>query len=97
MPEAFTIFIMPPDATTLKERLVGRNTETMEVIESRLRRASEEAEGIEWYDAVLVNDDLEKSVEALHGLIQAAHYDTFRNKNFIKDIREGVKAFSKGE
>ncbi len=97
LPEAFTIFIMPPDATTLKERLVGRNTETMEVIESRLRRASEEAEGIEWYDAVLVNDDLEKSVEALHGLIQAAHYDTFRNKNFIKDIREGVKSFSKGE
>ena len=97
LPEAFTIFIMPPDAVTLKERLVGRNTETMEVIEARLCRASEEAEGIEWYDSVLVNDNLEKSVEALHGLIQAAHCDTFRNKDFIKDIRKGVKAFSEGE
>lgn len=97
LPEAFTIFIMPPDAPTLKERLAGRNTETMEVIEARLRRASEEAEGIEWYDSVLVNDDLEKSAEALHELIQAAHCDTFRNKDFIKDIREGVKAFSEGE
>lgn len=97
MPEAFTIFIMPPDARTLKERLVGRNTEPMEVIEARLRRASEEAEGIEWYDSILVNDDLEKSVEALHGLIQAVHCGTLRNKDFINEIREGVKAFSEGE
>lgn len=97
MPEAFTIFIMPPDAPTLKERLVGRNTESMEIIEARLRRASEEAEGIEWYDSILVNDDLEKSVEALHGLIQAVHCETLRNKDFINEIREGVKAFSEGE
>lgn len=97
MPEATTIFIMPPDAKTLKDRLVGRNTESMEVIQARLSRASEEAEGIEWYDYVLVNDDLEKSVVALHALIQAVHCETLRNKEFINEIREGVKAFSEGE
>ncbi len=44
-----------------------------------------------------MNDDLERSVDALHGLIQATHCDTFRNKDFIEDIREGVTAFSEGE
>lgn len=97
MPEALTIFIMPPAAPVLKERLVGRNTETMEIIEARLNRASEESQGIEEYDYILVNDDLAKSVEELHGIIHASHYHSFRNKKFIEDIREGVKAFSEGE
>ena len=94
MPEALTIFIMPPTADTLKTRLVGRNTETMDVIEARLKRASEESQGIEEYDFILVNDDLAKSVDKLHQIIDVCHYQSFRNKNFIKDIREGVKAFS---
>ena len=97
MPEALTIFVMPPTANTLKERLVGRNTETMEVIEARLKRAVEESQGIEEYDFILVNDDLEKSVDKLHQIIDACHYQSFRNKKFIEDIREGVKAFSEGE
>lgn len=97
MPDALTIFIMPPTAPTLRERLVGRNTETLEVIDARLRRAAEESQGIEEYDYILVNDDLEKSVENLHGIIQANHYHSFRNKEFIENIREGVNAFVKGE
>lgn len=97
MPEALTIFVMPPTANTLKERLVGRNTETMEVIEARLKRAVEESQGIEEYDFILVNDDLEKSVDKLHKIIDECHYQSFRNKKFIEDIREGVKAFSEGE
>lgn len=97
MPEAFTIFVMPPYAKNLQDRLIGRNTESMEVIQARLLRAAKEAEEIEQYDAILVNDDLEKSVEALHNLIQAVHCETFRNKEFINHIREGVKAFSEGE
>ena len=88
---------MPPSAEELKNRLVGRNTETMEVINERLKRAKEEAEGIEWYDSIVVNDDLEISVETLHQLIQAKHYEADRNEKFINKIREGVKAFSEGE
>lgn len=97
IPEAFTVFVMPPNAEELKNRLVGRNTETMEVINERLKRAKEEAEGIEWYDSIVVNDDLEISVETLHQLIQAKHNEADRNENFINKIREGVKAFSEGE
>lgn len=97
MPDALTIFIMPPTADTLKERLVGRNTETMDVIEARLKRAVEESGGIEEYDCILVNDDLQKSVEKLHGIIQASHNRSFRNIKFIEKIREDVKVFSEGE
>ncbi len=97
MPEAISIFIMPPTAQTLKERLVGRGTETAEVIEQRLQRAVEESEGIEEYDYILVNDVLSESVERLHEIIQSNHNHSDRNLDFINNIREDVKIFSKGE
>lgn len=97
MPEALTIFVMPPDAMTLKERLVGRGTETPEVISARLKRAVEESEDIEKYDNILVNDDLEKSVVKLHEIIQAGHNSSYRNLEFIELIRKDIKIFSEGE
>ena len=97
MPDAMTIFVMPPDAKTLKERLVGRGTESMEVIDERLKRAVVESQGIEKYDNILVNDDLEESVKELHSIIQASHISSFRNIDFIKEIREDIKVFSEGE
>ena len=93
--DSILIFILPPDAEELKRRLVGRNTETMEVIEARLRRASEEAVGIEAYDYVVVNDKLDESVVELHNTIQSAHNRTVNNINFISNIREDLKKFSK--
>lgn len=95
--DAILIFILPPSAEELKRRLVNRGTEEPQVIEARLRRANEEAEGIEQYDYVLVNDHLEESAAALHQLIQSSHCSTFRNIDFINNIREGIKCFSKGD
>ncbi|MBQ3665426.1 MAG: guanylate kinase [Lachnospiraceae bacterium] len=97
MPEALTIFVMPPSALTLKERLVGRNTESSDVIRERLKRAVVESQGIEEYDCILVNDDLDTSVEKLNAIIQASHYQSFRNTSFINKIREDVNVFSEGE
>lgn len=97
MPEALTIFVMPPDAITLKERLVGRGTETPEIIDARLKRAVEESEDIEKYDSILVNDDLNESVVKLNEIIQAGHNSSYRNLEFIKMIREDIKIFSEGE
>lgn len=95
--DAVLIFILPPSAEELKRRLTGRGTETPDVIEARLKRANEEAEGIEKYDYVLVNDNLDESAAALHNLIQSSHCSTFRNIELINNIREGVKRFSEGE
>ena len=72
-PEAVLLFIMPPSAMELKKRLTGRGTETEEVIAQRLKRAKEESVGIEKYDYIVVNDDLDECVEEVHHIISAAH------------------------
>ena len=92
--DALLLFVMPPSAAELRRRLVGRGTETEEVIDKRMRRAAEEAEGIEEYDYIVINDDLETCVGQLHEIIIAAHNTPNRNKEFIENIRtelEGEK------
>lgn len=92
-PTALLMFVMPPSAEELKKRLEGRGTETPEVIEKRLRRAAEEAEGIENYDFIVINDRLEECVEEMHKLILAAHETPGRNEAFISEMRKELKAF----
>lgn len=96
-PDALLLFVMPPSAEELKRRLVGRGTETEEVISQRLLRASEEAEGIEAYDYILINDKLEDCVKELHNLVMAAHNTPDRNQGFIDHIRKELKGLLKGE
>lgn len=92
--DALLLFVMPPSAAELRRRLVGRGTESGEVIEKRMRRAAGEAEGIEEYEYIVVNDDLETCVRQLHEIITAAHNTPRRNREFIENIRtelEGEK------
>ena len=91
-PETLLIFVVPPSAQELKKRLIGRGTETMEVIEQRLKRATEEAEAMDSYDYILVNDDLNKAVVDLHNLIQAQHMQAGNNEELIKTMKEELKA-----
>lgn len=88
---ALLLFVMPPSAKELKKRLVGRGTESMEVIEKRLQRANEEAEGIEQYDYIVINDKLEECTRELHALIRAAHNTPLRQAAFIEEIRNELK------
>ncbi len=92
-PEALLIFVVPPSGEELKKRLIGRGTESQEVIDARLHRASEEAEGMELYDYMLVNDDLDQAVEQMHQLIQSQRCRTARNPEFIRKIKEELKDF----
>lgn len=96
-PNALLLFVMPPSAQELKNRLVGRGTETIEVIESRMQRALKEAEGIEYYDHVVVNDKLDECVEQIHSIIQAAHQSPDCKIDFINQLREELNALVKGE
>lgn len=92
--DALLLFVMPPSAEELRHRLVGRGTETEEVIDKRMHRAAQEAEGIDEYDYIVVNDDLDTCVRQLHEIITAAHNTPDRNKEFIENIRtelEGEK------
>ncbi len=96
-PESLLLFITPPNADELKRRLVGRGTETMEVIEERLSRAVEESEGIEAYDYIVVNDQLDECVEEVHRLVNDARRAPVRSQKFISKIREELKGFAKGD
>ena len=96
-PESLLLFVTPPNAKELERRLVGRGTETPEVIAKRLSRASEESEGIEAYDYIVVNDDLDACVKQLHTIVMNEHYAPVRCAEFIEEIREELKQFSKGD
>ena len=95
-PESLLIFVTPPSADELKRRLEGRGPESADVIAQRLARATEESEGIEAYDYIVVNDDLDTCVDEVHRLVEAARRAPVRCQDFIKEIREELKKFSKG-
>ena len=96
-PEALLLFIAPPSADVLKERLAGRGTETEEVIEQRLARAVEESKGIENYDYLVVNDDLDECGETVHQMIQSAGWKMSRREADVEELRRQISKFSKGE
>lgn len=96
-PEAVLVFVLPPSGKILKERLVGRGTETPEVVEKRMRRAAEEAQYISQYDYIVVNDDLDTCVKELHSIIESAHHRPSNNTNFITEIQNELSQMAKGE
>ena len=70
--------------------LLCRGTETLEVINARLARAAEEASGMEAYDYLLINDDLDRCVEEMHQLIQLQHRKTSYHLDFLSKMREDL-------
>lgn len=96
-PEMLPLFVTPPDAKELERRLRGRGTESDEAIAGRLSTAITESEGIEDYEYIVVNDNLESCVQEIHAIVQAAKRVPARNAEFIKNIREELKLLSKGE
>ena len=88
--DALLLFVTPPSAEELRRRLVGRGTETLEVINARLARAAEEASGMEAYDYLLINDDLDRCVEEMHQLIQLQHRKTSYHLDFLSKMREDL-------
>lgn len=69
MPAAFMVFLAPPSRDELRRRLVGRGTETDDQIAARLAQADVEMAAESEFDAVIVNDDLERSSAELVELI----------------------------
>ena len=91
-PNALLLFVLPPSASELYDRLVGRGTETLDVVERRMRRAAEEAEGINKYDYIVVNDDIDECVKNTYSIIEAAHATPYRNMQFINKIQNELKS-----
>jgi guanylate kinase len=70
-PEAITIFIMPPSMDVLKQRLAGRGTDSRAVIEKRLQNAVREMEQKDFYQHVIINNDLETATNALIDIVKS--------------------------
>ena len=96
-PDTLLLFVSTKSADVLFERLTGRGTETEEVIRNRMMRAAEEAEGMNEYEYIIINDDLDVCVKETHSIIQSAKASAMRNEEFIKNIQQELKDLSKGE
>jgi guanylate kinase len=70
LPDSTSIFILPPDRTTLEERLRKRSEDSEEVIERRLETATREIKNYERYNYILVNDQLEDSIDLLRAIVR---------------------------
>lgn len=71
VPDAIFIFIMPPSMEALKERLIARNTESKDKVLERFKRAYQEINEFKKYNYVIVNDDLNESVETMKAILLA--------------------------
>lgn len=105
LPEAVSIFILPPDRKTLEWRLRSRGLDANDVIDRRLVTASREIENYDKYDYILVNDRLDESVDALKAIVLAERSrrsgatpsaEDFRNMELaercrLRNIRERVQ------
>lgn len=92
-PDAVLIFLMPPGADELKKRLVGRGTEDAATVRARLARACEEAEGIEKYDYLVVNDEVETCAGKIEMIADAERLKTGRQDQRIRRMRQGLEKF----
>ncbi|MBO5460548.1 MAG: guanylate kinase [Ruminococcus sp.] len=90
-PDTLLLFITPPSADELKRRLVGRGTETMEVINSRMDQATEEAEYMHLYDYLIVNEDVEQCVQEMHAIIRGEHRRCSRNTDAVEEMKYELK------
>lgn len=72
-PDALFIFLAPPSLDHLKERLIGRGTETDEKIQSRVNEARKEVEMMNLYDYVVVNDQVHLAKERIQSIVEAEH------------------------
>ncbi|MCI5793288.1 MAG: guanylate kinase [Lachnospiraceae bacterium] len=92
-PESVLVFITPPTVEELGERLRKRGTETEEVIRKRMAKAAQEAEGIEAYDYILINDNLDKTTKHLNYLIQDQHMRVRSQIDFVEKIRKDLRTY----
>jgi guanylate kinase len=80
-PDAVLVFVVPPSGKALAERLRGRGTDSEAVIAGRLERALEELAAAREYDYVVVNDDLEEAVRAVHAILDVESRRASRSRS----------------
>ncbi len=88
-PDAVMVFIAPPSLKILKDRLVGRGTETQESIDVRTATALEELKSLPDYDYMVINDVVEEAVGEMEAILAAELLRTERNTELITKLNGG--------
>lgn len=105
-PDTRLLFVSAPSVKEQHDRLAGRGTETADVIESRLRRAADEALEAKSYDYLIINDTVDNAVKLFDDIVEAeiksdtSEFDKYRiseNNDFLDNMREELLSFLKGE
>lgn len=86
MPEAVSIFIMPPSFAELKRRLSGRGTESEELIQKRLTSALGEIKRAVEYDYIVVNKDIAAAADDIMSVILSSRLKTDRQTKIIDEV-----------
>ncbi len=86
MPDAVSVFIMPPSLQVLKSRLSGRGTESEELVEKRLGESLREIKCASGYDYIIVNDVLETAVDELVTIVHSDRLRTVRRIDIVEEV-----------
>lgn len=86
-PEGVYIFILPPSMNELRNRIIGRGSETPESLERRFSSAYDEIEFVNQYDYYIINDEVKKAADTMESIIDAERCKV------IEDIEEIIKMF----
>ncbi len=92
LPEAISIFIMPPSYKELRRRLSGRGTETDVVIDERMHIALSEIARANEYDYIVVNEDINTAVEDIISIIESSRLNIKRQKQIIDEVLKNVES-----
>jgi guanylate kinase len=103
-PESVLVFLLPPGADVLLDRLANRNTDSREVVVKRLRSARRELQAVREYQYVVVNDDLERAYTQVASIVDA---ETVRHRRIplleervaqlIDELERRIHHYSSGE
>jgi guanylate kinase len=88
IPQAISIFVLPPSKDVLEQRLRSRSQDSEEVIQRRLRAAAEEVQNYTQYDFVLINRDIEKASARLASIVEAERQRKARMEEEVRPILE---------
>ena len=72
MPDAQFVFLAPPSVQELRDRLSGRGTEPLDVVETRMRLAEGELAAGPEFDVIVINDDIRRAAAEVVSLLSAA-------------------------
>ena len=87
-----SIFVLPPSTAELEKRLITRAQDSAEVVAGRMARAADEMSHYPEYDYIIVNNDLDQSIDAVHTILKAERLRRSRQASlteFMKQLREG--------